>query len=246
MPATGPRLRQRSTCLTRTALPSRFAAADDQVLHLRHAGHGFSRRRSLRRTMGRPLPDLHACDHASHRIRDHHGLQCQPNVSATASCSVHQRAASISLNAPGFAVSETVQRNFQGASVHLAERSGAVRCNPCWMPPVHPLTPPSATYLPTTTPGPPTTPMWPRSANYGFVVARNPGVTNVYATLNGTVSAPLAFVTCPPSSIVLASSAVHRYGTDATLLDGRSGHSAPEAPQEYVTATHDGHQWQIP
>ena len=45
-------------------------------------------------------------------------------------------------------------------------------------------------------------------SDYGFVVARNPGVTNVYATLNGTKSAPLAFVTCPPSSIVLTSSAV--------------------------------------
>ena len=44
-------------------------------------------------------------------------------------------------------------------------------------------------------------------SNYGFVVARNPGLANVYATLNGTVSAPLAFVTCPPESIVLTSSA---------------------------------------
>jgi len=41
---------------------------------------------------------------------------------------------------------------------------------------------------------------------YGDIVARNPGVTSVYATLNGTVSAPLAFATCPPASIVLASS----------------------------------------
>jgi hypothetical protein len=43
-------------------------------------------------------------------------------------------------------------------------------------------------------------------SSYGVVVARNPGLTNVYATLNGTVSAPLAFVTCPPSSIVLSTS----------------------------------------
>jgi len=40
---------------------------------------------------------------------------------------------------------------------------------------------------------------------YGFVVARNPGVTSVYATLNGTVSVPATFVTCPPSSITLGS-----------------------------------------
>lgn len=44
-------------------------------------------------------------------------------------------------------------------------------------------------------------------SSYGFVVARNPGLANVYATLNGTVSAPLAFVTCPPQSIVLSTSA---------------------------------------
>ena len=43
-------------------------------------------------------------------------------------------------------------------------------------------------------------------SQYGFVAALNPGLTNVYATLNGTVSAPLAFVTCPPQSIVLSSS----------------------------------------
>ena len=40
---------------------------------------------------------------------------------------------------------------------------------------------------------------------YGYVVARNPGVTSVYATLNGTISVPLTFVTCPPASIVLGS-----------------------------------------
>src|SRR5208282_3953267 len=44
-------------------------------------------------------------------------------------------------------------------------------------------------------------------SNYGFVIARNPGMTNVYATLNGTISAPLAFVSCPPQSIVLSTSA---------------------------------------
>ena len=43
-------------------------------------------------------------------------------------------------------------------------------------------------------------------SEYGFVSARNPGLANVYATLNGTVSTPLAFVTCPPESIVLSTS----------------------------------------
>jgi hypothetical protein len=42
--------------------------------------------------------------------------------------------------------------------------------------------------------------------NFGSVIARNPGVTNVFATLNGTVSEPLAFVTCPPNAIVLSTS----------------------------------------
>jgi hypothetical protein len=77
-------------------------------------------------------------------------------------------------------------------------------------------------------------------SDFGYVVARNPGVTNVYATLNGTRSAPLAFVTCPPSSIVLTSSAVtgsglppvsssYPYTTgDLTLIKG---------DQEYLTAT---------
>ena len=41
---------------------------------------------------------------------------------------------------------------------------------------------------------------------YGYVIARNPGVTSVFAKLNGTVSAPLTFVTCPPASITLVSS----------------------------------------
>ncbi len=42
---------------------------------------------------------------------------------------------------------------------------------------------------------------------YGFVAARNPGVTSVTASLNGTTSVPLTFVTCPPKSIVLSTSA---------------------------------------
>jgi hypothetical protein len=73
-------------------------------------------------------------------------------------------------------------------------------------------------------------------SNYGVVVARNPGLTNVYATLNGTVSAPLAFVTCPPSSIVLSTSAYINgpptgpYSTaDLTALN--------KGDRKYVTAT---------
>jgi hypothetical protein len=68
------------------------------------------------------------------------------------------------------------------------------------------------------------------------VAASNPGVTNVYATLNGTVSEPLAFVTCPPSSIVLSTSTdtsgipLPPYSTaDLTTLNKGS--------EQYVTAT---------
>ncbi len=46
---------------------------------------------------------------------------------------------------------------------------------------------------------------------YGFVVASNPGVTNVFATLNGTMSAPLSFVTCPPAHRA-GLLRVHQYG----------------------------------
>jgi hypothetical protein len=43
-------------------------------------------------------------------------------------------------------------------------------------------------------------------STHGYVIAHNPGVTNVYAKLNGTISVPLAFATCPPASIVLSHS----------------------------------------
>jgi hypothetical protein len=44
-------------------------------------------------------------------------------------------------------------------------------------------------------------------STYGFVIAHNPGVANVFANLNGTLSTPLSFVTCPPAALVLSSSA---------------------------------------
>jgi hypothetical protein len=72
-------------------------------------------------------------------------------------------------------------------------------------------------------------------SSFGSVIARNPGVTNVYAKLNGTVSVPLAFATCPPSAFVLASSAftngkpVAPFSTaDLNLSNGS---------QQYLTAT---------
>jgi hypothetical protein len=72
-------------------------------------------------------------------------------------------------------------------------------------------------------------------SSFGFVRAQTPGVANVFATLNGTVSQPLAFVTCPPTSIVLSTSdftgtnpAPPFTTTDVTLNAGG---------QKYVTAT---------
>ena len=44
------------------------------------------------------------------------------------------------------------------------------------------------------------------ASTYGYVIAHNSGVANVVGKLNGTVSVPLSFVTCPPAAIVLASS----------------------------------------
>jgi hypothetical protein len=75
-------------------------------------------------------------------------------------------------------------------------------------------------------------------SSYGFVVARNPGVTSVYATLNGTVSVPATFVTCPPSSITLGSSPF----TSVTPLPPFAGASTADLDtlnkdaQEYLTA----------
>jgi hypothetical protein len=92
-------------------------------------------------------------------------------------------------------------------------------------------------------------------SNYGFVAALNPGVTNVFAKLNGTVSAPLAFATCPPSSIVLTTSPYTQgtptppYNTgdldtlgigsalyaNATLLD-TNGNPLITSPLNYITS----------
>jgi hypothetical protein len=45
------------------------------------------------------------------------------------------------------------------------------------------------------------------AGEYGTVAARDAGVVNVYAELNGTLSTPLAFASCPPAGIQLDSSA---------------------------------------
>jgi hypothetical protein len=72
-------------------------------------------------------------------------------------------------------------------------------------------------------------------SSFGYVVADNPGVANIYASLNGTVSAPLSFATCPPSSIVLSSSAYT--GSTPVPPYTTADLSVPNSPAEnYVTA----------
>ncbi len=72
------------------------------------------------------------------------------------------------------------------------------------------------------------------AGEYGGVAARNAGVVNVYAELNGTLSTPLAFASCPPAGIELASSAYTKTGPVAPFssadLTGLSNGS-----QEYFT-----------
>ena len=82
-------------------------------------------------------------------------------------------------------------------------------------------------------------------SDFGYVVARNPGVTNVYANAERNQSAPLAFVTCPPSSIVLTSSAVTQWRVAAgfvklPLHDGRSG--SEQGRPGVFDGDHVGHQ----
>jgi hypothetical protein len=72
-------------------------------------------------------------------------------------------------------------------------------------------------------------------STHGYVAARNPGVTNVYAKLNGTLSGPATFASCPPKVIELASSPYNEQTpqppfttTDLQLIKGG---------QQYLTAT---------
>lgn len=70
---------------------------------------------------------------------------------------------------------------------------------------------------------------------FGFVIARNPGVTSVFAKLNGTTSTPLTFVTCPPSSILLESSQVTN-GTPVAPFS-TADLSLKKGDRKFLTAT---------
>lgn len=74
------------------------------------------------------------------------------------------------------------------------------------------------------------------AGEYGGVVARNPGVTSVYAKLNGTASVPLAFATCPPSAIVLASSAYNK-GAPVPPYSTADLNTLTKGSTQYLTAT---------
>ena len=74
------------------------------------------------------------------------------------------------------------------------------------------------------------------AGEYGGVVARNPGVTSVTAKLNGTVSTPAAFATCPPAGIVLASSAYTK-GTPVPPYSTADLDTLSNGATQYLTAT---------
>jgi hypothetical protein len=73
----------------------------------------------------------------------------------------------------------------------------------------------------------------------GNVIALNPGVTNIVASLDGTSTTPLAFVTCPPTSIALYTS-VYTGTTPAepfSTADLDPPNALSKDSYEYVTAT---------
>lgn len=74
------------------------------------------------------------------------------------------------------------------------------------------------------------------AGEYGGVVARNPGVTSVTAKLNGTVSKPAAFATCPPAAIVLASSAYTK-STPVPPYSTADLDTLSTGSSQYLTAT---------
>jgi hypothetical protein len=150
------------------------------------------------------------------------------NVSGTTRVSVHNRAASMSLNSPAWTAKTDSTGNpvkciLQGNSVkYLAapvDSSGNAITNVNendyeWV--VSDSTVASV-------------------GAYGDVVAVAPGVTNVYANLNGTVSAPLAFVTCPPTSILFESSPFTN-GTPILSAGTTADLSLNKGDQKYLSA----------
>jgi len=71
---------------------------------------------------------------------------------------------------------------------------------------------------------------------YGGVVAHGPGVTSVYAKLNGTVSIPAAFATCPPAAILLETSAYNK-GAPAPPFSTADMDTLEKGSTQYLTTT---------
>jgi len=146
------------------------------------------------------------------------------NVSATALLSVHERAANISLNS-NWGGQTCISQNKQVQYVATPRDASG---NPI-------LSSVSNVFANdyTWTVGDPNVAA---VSAYGYVVARTPGVTSVYATLNGTESVPLTFVTCPPTSIILASSS-YTGGTPVGPYSTADLDTLTKGAEEYVTAS---------
>jgi len=170
------------------------------------------------------------------------------NVSGTAFVSVHPRVASISLSAPAWGARKCISQNNQVQYVASPFDSSGNAIPTCSTTVVA-----GCVYDNDYTWSVDDTNVATVS-QYGNVVAVNPGVTNLTARLNGTVSVPLAFATCPPSSILLQSSAYTNapptppYSTadltlqignqkylSATLVDS-NGNSLTTSPIQFITS----------
>ena len=203
-----------------------YAAAHHLVLFLRPAGDRLPRRRGLRRAVGLALPDLHRNLNPAHRIRNHHGLQCQPqrqrHQPGLGACprrqhhlersrlhrgGYHQLAHIRSRTGEYPAATQCVSQNNAvqyTASAVDANGNAIPNCSVsavagCINNNDYTWSTDNATAA--------------QVSQYGVVVALNPGLANVYATLNGTVSAPLAFVTCPPAIHRSVHVGLHHRGT---------------------------------
>ncbi len=158
-------------------------------------------------------------------------FDAQHNVSGTTLLSVHERAASIQLSVPAAAWTAAsapsgtcISQNNQVQYVATALDATGAAISPS-------LSNVFANDYIWTVADPNVAAV----SAYGFVAARNPGVTSVTASLNGTTSVPLTFVTCPPKSIVLATSA-YSGATPLPPFTTADLNGIPRGSQEYVTA----------
>jgi hypothetical protein len=143
------------------------------------------------------------------------------NVSNTIQLSVHQRAASITLTAPGWTagtacLTENTELKYDATPL---DANGNKITNVYDNDYTWSVADPSVAAIST----------------YGYVLARNPGVTSVYAKLNGTVSEPLVFATCPPAAIKLVSSPFTN-GTPLLSQATTADLNLNKGAQKYMTA----------